>query len=198
MSLGANSKTRAAIFDRNLNKTKNSQVSLSAWSFMFSEMIQYTQKRVNGIGDLERRLNTIGYRVGMRVAELLAWRNEGSSKAPKREIRLRDTLLFVHTQVWKAVFGKPADAVEKSVEKDDEYMIIDNDPIITKYISIPKEMSQLNCSAITAGIVEAVLDGLGFPARVTAHSVPTDAFPQRTTILIKLDRSVIEREDALK
>lgn len=56
----------------------------------------------------------------MRVSELLVWRTEGTSKAPKRENRLRDTLLFVHTQVWKAIFGKPADAVEKSVEKDDE------------------------------------------------------------------------------
>jgi len=194
----SSTKTRAAIFDRNLNRTKNNQVSLSAYAFLFSEVIQYTQKRVNEIGDLERRLNTIGYRVGLRVSELLAWRNEGSSKAPKREIRLRDTLLFVHTQVWKAIFGKPADAVEKSVEKDDEYMIIDNDPPITRHISIPKDMSQLSCSALTAGIVEAVLDGLGFPARVTAHSVPTDAFPLRTTILIKLDRSVIEREEAIK
>jgi len=36
------------------------------------------------------------------------------------------------------------------------------------------------------------------PARVTAHSVPTDQYPQRTTILIKLDKSVMEREEALK
>jgi len=140
----------------------------------------------------------IGYRVGLRVIEVLSWRAEGSSKAPKREIRLLPALVLIHTQVWKAVFGKPADAIEKSVENDDEYMIIDNDPPITRNISIPRDMSQLSCSALTAGIVEAVLDGLGFPARVTAHSVPTDAFPQRTTILIKLDRSVIEREDALK
>ena len=35
------------------------------------------------------------------------------------------------------------------------------------------------------------------PARVTAHSVPTDAYPDRTTILIKLDRTVIERETAM-
>lgn len=97
-------------------------------------------------------------------------------------------------------------------------MVVDNDPPITRHISIPKEMSQLSCSAFTAGIVEAVLDGLCFvsigyppvpasghltehllqPARVTAHSVPTDQFPLRTTILIKLDRSVLEREEALK
>ena len=46
-------------------------------------------------------------------------------------------------------------------------MIIDNDPSITRYISIPKDMDQLSCSALTAGIVEAVLDGLGFVSNPT-------------------------------
>lgn len=46
-------------------------------------------------------------------------------------------------------------------------MIIDNDPPITRYISIPKDMDQLSCSALTAGIVEAVLDGLGFVSNLT-------------------------------
>src|ERR1700722_18556531 len=41
-------------------------------------------------------------------------------------------------------------------------MIIDNDPVIERYISVPRDMSQLSCSSFTAGIVEAVLDGLGF------------------------------------
>lgn len=41
-------------------------------------------------------------------------------------------------------------------------MIIDNDPVVTRNISIPRDMSQLSLSSFTAGIVEAVLDGLGF------------------------------------
>lgn len=41
-------------------------------------------------------------------------------------------------------------------------MLIDNDPPITRHISVPRDMSSLSCSALTAGIVEAVLDGLGF------------------------------------
>lgn len=41
-------------------------------------------------------------------------------------------------------------------------MISDNEPILTKYISVPKELSQLNCNAFVAGIVEAVLDGCQF------------------------------------
>jgi len=161
-------------------------------------VVQYTQKRVLGIADLERRLNTLGYRVGSRVLELMIWRTESSSKAPKREIRFLPALMSIHTQVWRAIFGKPADAIEKSVENSDEYMIIDNDPSLTRNVSVPKDMSQLSCSSFTAGVVEAVLDGLGFPARVTAHNTPTDTLPNRTTILIKLERSVLEREEAMK
>ena len=50
----------------------------------------------------------------------MAWRNESASKAPKRETRFLPALMSIHTHVWKAVFGKPADAIEKSVENADE------------------------------------------------------------------------------
>ncbi|ETW87631.1 hypothetical protein HETIRDRAFT_307303 [Heterobasidion irregulare TC 32-1] len=190
--------SRPNIYDRPLNKTRTAEVSSSAFAFLFSEVVQYTQKRVSGINDLERRLNTLGYRLGTRVLELMVWRAESASKMPKREIRFLPALMSIHTNVWKAVFGKPADAIEKSVENEDEYMIIDNDPIITRNISIPRDMSQLSCSSFTAGIVEAVLDGLGFPARVTAHNTPNDLYPARTTILIKLEKSVLEREELFK
>ncbi len=66
------------------------------------------------------RLNTLGYRIGTRVLELMIWRSEGSSKTPKRELRLLSALMLVHTQVWKAVFGKVADAIEVSTENPDE------------------------------------------------------------------------------
>ncbi|KAH7930601.1 TRAPP I complex [Leucogyrophana mollusca] len=190
--------SRPNIYDRNLNKTRTTEVSASAFTFLFSEVVQYTQKRVSGINDLERRLNTLGYRIGTRVLELMVWRAESSSKAPKREIRLLPALMSVHTQVWRAVFGRPADAIEKSVENEDEYMIIDNDPPIERHISVPRDMNQLSCSSFTAGVVEAVFDGLGFPARVTAHHTPVQQYPSRTTILIKLEKSVLEREEVLK
>ncbi|KAH9060795.1 TRAPP complex subunit trs31 [Lactarius vividus] len=196
----ANQKTlsRPNIYDRPLNKTRTAEVSAPAFAFLFSEVVQYMQKRVSGINDLERRLNTLGYRIGTRVLELMVWRAESTSKAPKREIRFLPALMSIHTNVWKAVFGKPADAIEKSVQNEDEYMIIDNDPVITRSISVPRDMSQLSCSSFTAGIVEAVLDGLGFPARVTAHNTPTNDFPSRNTILIKLEKSVLEREELFK
>jgi hypothetical protein len=41
-------------------------------------------------------------------------------------------------------------------------MITDNDPLLSKYISIPKDLSRLNCGALMAGIIEAVLEGSQF------------------------------------
>jgi hypothetical protein len=35
-------------------------------SFLFSEMLQYSQKQVSGIEELEKRLSNFGYRVGLR------------------------------------------------------------------------------------------------------------------------------------
>jgi hypothetical protein len=60
--------------------------------------------------------------VGTRVLELMIYRVESTNKAPKREIRFLPALMSIHTQVWRAVFGKPADALEKSVEAADECM----------------------------------------------------------------------------
>ncbi|KAI9229387.1 MAG: NO signaling/Golgi transport ligand-binding domain-containing protein [Piptocephalis tieghemiana] len=157
-------------------------------------MLQYTQNRVHGIQDLERKLNEFGYRVGLRALELVMLRE----KNPRRETRILGILYFINASIWKALFGRQADSLEKSTENDDEYMISDNDPVISRFISVPKELSQLNCASFVAGIVEAVLDGCQFPARVTAHSLPTESAPYKTTILIKFDRQVMEREERLK
>jgi len=94
------------------------------------------------------------------------------------------------------VVGKAADVLEHSNENEDEYMISDNDLLITRAITIPKDMSQLSCGAYMAGIVEGALDGLGFPSRVTSHSAPSPQFPKRTTLLIKFEKACIDREKA--
>lgn len=78
-------------------------------------------------------------------------------------------------------------------------MVYDNAPMITKFISIPQSMSQLNCNAFLAGIIEAILDStMFFTQRVTAHSTGDETAPQRCTILIKFTREVLDREALLK
>ena len=58
----------------------------------------------------------MGYRVGQRVLELIVWREKNS----RRETRILGILQFIHTIVWKTLFGKPADSLEKSRENEDE------------------------------------------------------------------------------
>ncbi|OWZ59314.1 BET3 family protein [Cryptococcus neoformans c45] len=188
-----------SIIDRPLAKTRGAEVAMGAWAFMFAEIVAYSQSRVDSVSDLEARLSSLGYDAGQRLLPLLLLRNTQASgiKEPKREHRLIPILQFIHTQVYRYCFGRAADGLERSVEEENEYMITLNQPPLTQFISVPKDMSQLSCEAYTAGIVEGVLDGLEVPARVTAHTVPTDAFPQRTVILIKLDQKVMDREEAL-
>lgn len=77
-------------------------------------------------------------------------------------------------------------------------MIIDNEPVVNKYVSVPREMSQLNCAAFVAGVVEGVCDGADFPARVTAHTVGEgDMWPGKTVFLVKFQPEVLVREKFL-
>lgn len=41
-------------------------------------------------------------------------------KAQKRETRLIPLLQFITNNVWKSLFGKAADAIEKATGKEDE------------------------------------------------------------------------------
>ncbi|EGG05297.1 uncharacterized protein MELLADRAFT_28769, partial [Melampsora larici-populina 98AG31] len=202
-----------------------------AFEFLFSEIIRYTQSRVDGIQEFEKKLTILGYHIGIRFLSLLNIReslvpnlssiqsnqsiNQRSStlllnsnhsnsshltpltiqtnNLPPRLNRLVPILSWIHTTLWKNVVGKTADILEHSNENDDEYMISDNCLLLTKSITIPKDMSQLSCGAIMAGVVEASLDGLGFPARVTSHSAPSDEFPNRTTLLIKFEKESMQR-----
>ena len=80
-------------------------------------------------------------------------------------------LQFVSTQVWKGLFGKVADSLERSIDHADEFMIIDHEPLTSTFVSVPQDFGQLSVDAYISGIIAGVLDGAGFSARVTAHSV---------------------------
>lgn len=150
------------------------------------------------------RLNTLGYGVGQRLLELLPVRDSlypqsslRSPPPPSRTIRLLPLLSYIHSTVYRYLFGRPADSLEKSTENEDEYMIGDNDPVLGRSVNPPKDMGGLSVEAVLAGIVEGVCDSAGFPAKVTSHAVPTAQHPRKMVLLIKLDPAVLEREKAM-
>lgn len=142
---------------------------MSTFAYLFSEIVQYYQNKVNNVTDLERHLEEVGQGVGSRLLEILAYRE----RTGRRETRILDILRFVHTTMWKYMFGHQAKDLEQSNTAEDEYMISDIDLFTTKFISVPKEMGHLNCNAFVAGIVKGILDSAGFSARLVIKFVPS-------------------------
>ncbi|XP_015275279.1 PREDICTED: trafficking protein particle complex subunit 5 isoform X1 [Gekko japonicus] len=177
---------KSAILERSLTRPKT-DVSLSAFSLLFSEIVQYCQNRVYSVSELQNKLSELGQQVGARILDVLVMREKNG----KRETKVINILLFIKVTVWKALFGKEADKLEQANDDDKTYYIIEKEPLINTYISVPKENSTLNCASFTAGIVEAMLTCSGFPAKVTAH------WHKGTTLMIKFDESVIARDKAL-
>ena len=46
---------KPSIYDRNLNRSRGLELSHSAYTFLFAEMVTYAQNKVEGIAELERR-----------------------------------------------------------------------------------------------------------------------------------------------
>ncbi|EKG16400.1 Transport protein particle (TRAPP) component [Macrophomina phaseolina MS6] len=205
---------RKTIYDRNLGRSKNAELSRAAFAYLFVEMITYAQRKVTGVADLEKRLNAQGYPLGLKLLDLLSARSPSaaltSNPNPTRPTRVLALLQFITTTLWKHLFNRPADALERAAAASTDYMITDNAPLVVEYVSTPKEMSSLNVAAFVAGIVEGVCDGAGFPTKgVTAHWVDDgggntagaegkEMWPSKTIFLIKFDERVIEREEILE
>lgn len=52
--------------------------------------------------------------------------------------------------------------MEHANDDDRTYYIIEKDPLVNKFISVPKDKGSLNCATFTAGLIEAVLTNCGF------------------------------------
>lgn len=46
---------KKTIYDRNLNRSKNAELSRAAFAYLFIEMINLAQKNAKDVGDLEKR-----------------------------------------------------------------------------------------------------------------------------------------------
>ena len=107
------------------------------------------------------RLDRVGYDVGIRILELLSYRE----RSMKRHLEVLDILKYIHSVAWPYMFGKKADDLQQANAADDEYMISDNDLLVGKFISIPKSYSSFVPGSLVAGIVRGMLEAAGFPAR---------------------------------
>lgn len=174
---------KTSILDKPLGKGKP-EINAATFALLFSEMVQYCQNRVYSVSELQTKLSELGQHVGTHMLDLLFVREKGY----KRETKLLNMLLFIKNNFWKTLFGKEADRLEHSNDDEKTYYIIETEHLVNRYISVPKDKGKLNCAAFTAGIIEAVLNGANFPAKVTAH------WHKGTTFMIEFDESVLARD----
>uniref|UniRef100_A0A1I7XBR4 Trafficking protein particle complex subunit 5 n=1 Tax=Heterorhabditis bacteriophora TaxID=37862 RepID=A0A1I7XBR4_HETBA len=97
------------ILDKSLSRGKN-EVNLSTFAVLFSEMVRYAQNRAETVSDLHDKLAAYGESVGVRMLDVITLRERGY----KRETKLLGMLMFIKSTVWKNLFGKEADKLERS------------------------------------------------------------------------------------
>jgi len=123
-------RNRASVLERPLSKGK-AEVSLSAFAFLFSELVQYADGR--GV-DLEHRLSSIGWQVGTRMHELMAFRDWGLRRLHAQP---EQALSYIRTTVWKQLFGKPADQLLlQGSEGDGQCMCLSFTNTVCRIISL--------------------------------------------------------------
>ena len=170
--------------DKPLAKVGKSDVSLSSFAFLFSEIIQYSHQRVSSVPELHDKLSEFGQRVGRSMIDLTFHRE----KHGKRETRVVNILIFIKSSLWRNLFGKEADGIEKAVDFDNTYYLIEKESLVNKYISVPSEKGAFNAANFSAGIIEGFLRGSLFPAKVSAH------WHKGVAYKIAFESKVIDRE----
>ncbi|SCV02756.1 LAMI_0H02718g1_1 [Lachancea mirantina] len=211
----------AALYNHSLHPhARRPQVSISAYAFLFQEMVSLAVNTSKSVTEIENKLHRQGYALGPRLLELLNFRSSvtaTSSRAlfgksatgpgglggpledslassitamRRRDLRVLEILQFVHGPVWTYMFGRQGDDLVKSSERENEYMVVDNLPLLTQFIG----HGNVQCDAFVCGIVEGILDGASFPCKVTAHAMPEDQHDRRVVYLIKFDHEVLQRE----
>lgn len=84
---------KSNILERPLTRPKT-EVSVSAFALLFSEMVQYCQSRVYSVSELQTRLADMGQSVGASMLEVLVLREKNG----KRETKVLNILLFIKVQ----------------------------------------------------------------------------------------------------
>lgn len=81
---------KSNILERSLTRPKT-EVSVSAFALLFSEMVQYCQSRVYSVSELQTRLADMGQSVGASMLDVLVLREKNG----KRETKVLNMLLFI-------------------------------------------------------------------------------------------------------
>ncbi len=181
--------SKKTIFDRNL-KISRPEVNLSTFNYLLSQIVQYY---LSNSRNLNEELEKLCETMGPRILELFVFRE----KSLKHEIKHVEMLKYIHSTIWKGLFGKTADSLEKAKDSETEYMIKDYAPTYMKYVS---EYSNYSVASLMVGIIRGVLNSAGFEAQVSYQTLWQDGPAGRkklyppTVWIVAFAKGVITRE----
>ena len=180
-----------SIFEKAL-KSK-SDVSLSFFSYLFSEIIKYLNSKEDN-RSIQEKLNEFGHSIGQKVYEYYNFRDQ---KLQARKLKIKDVLLYIYGNIWQSFFGSKPEALDKSVEEEDEYRIYEKGPITNRFLA--SKSDPVNCADFIGGILEGMLYAAEFPAKVDAIviSEKEGIINKKVAYIIKFKKSIVERDNLL-
>mmetsp|Transcript_17348 Transcript_17348/g.34833 ORF Transcript_17348/g.34833 Transcript_17348/m.34833 type:complete len:197 (+) Transcript_17348:171-761(+) len=193
LQAGTGRSTSSHPLDRPLSR-RPGEVSLAAFTLLFSELVQLHQVRSSSVPEFEAALCDAGRQVGSRALQV-HWIREGKKT---RETRILGILQFLSSTIWPGLFNKKADSLERGVSSKSEYMIHDANPLPTVFCEVPRSLGGMNPNAFVSGIIQGVLETAGFGCDVTAHRADEGGSGTRTVFLVNFHDDVVERDEMLE
>jgi len=161
------------------DKTK---IPKTTFALLFSEIVHYCHQKADTIPQFITELKSMGYPIGCTILEVI----QQSSTSFKRQTTIVNMLLAVKDKIWPYLFGYAAQELQQQLDDANCYMIYDEKPMVTQYISYPGELrSGFTCCSFVGGIVEGILCSAGFQCQVTTHPQPATGLPDRVVFVIK-------------
>eukprot|EP01084_Bolivina_argentea_P214162 363634_1 len=164
---------RVHILDRRITPappkgSRPPEVSLSAFGFLLCEMVQYNQGRVTSIDALNRRLESLGYVVGIRTLELCSLREKSSKRSTENADEYMIHELMPITNIFVST------------------------PVDMRHLDCASYIA-----GIIAGIMEGSSFTARVTAHAIDLPYPVDGKKTKTVFLVKVDPEVMERERQL-
>lgn len=92
-------------------------------------------------------------------------------------------LQFIQDTVWKYMFGKKADDIQKINEDDSSYAIIDNEPLIASLV-LPAKFNEFIC-----GIIKGVVESANYKCEsVNTQILEDKKYSNKSAYIIKLQK----------
>ncbi|CCW62167.1 unnamed protein product [Phytomonas sp. EM1] len=189
--------------DRNtdsLRRGRDANVSLSAFSFLFSEMCSraFTHPtRVRNLEEVESRLTSLGVHVGTRLVMLSFLRD--SSELQRRPLTALAALKLIQERLWPRWFGRPADEIQREANSD-RFFVFDANPLVLRYVNPSPDYLDneghwnVNYASFMGGIMQGALQSMGFDCEVLTYHQPDPAKPHQSLFVIDFAKHVWVRE----